>query len=427
MFAAAASSGKYSSTESKLVVDAIKSYASANAITVESLCQGGSRTGGSKKAWLSIANWLPDRSVQSIYRHGIRQLHGMKMGPWADEEVAQLKLLVCTHGKKWADIGEMIGRSADSCRDKSRELISTPQEGPWTEQEEKLLNKLIMDRMGCSEGMTEVMLTGDEEVDVPWAEVARIIKSRNRIACRKKWDYLQMQRRQKWQYVRDKSGSAASVNLAFIKAILATGAADESELNWSSLPYPRANLKWKTLRKRELQASNTDLPFREALKALRARLRKEVADENKPMDQRAEVASPSTPVPAPTVASPSSPGPGRATLYVVPKKARRKKKERRRRVGKRRRARPAKGRGRWHDTKSNRMATRVSNQAKRTERRKSAKARSEQWRERGSHLPVLTKGAKRSARRKNKRAGSEARTSCKISLEAAGAREGSPR
>lgn len=41
--------------------------------------------------------------------------------------------------------------------------------------------------------MTEVMLTGDEEVDVPWAEVARIIKSRNRIACQKKWDYLQVQ------------------------------------------------------------------------------------------------------------------------------------------------------------------------------------------------------------------------------------------
>ncbi|CAN0221913.1 unnamed protein product, partial [Ectocarpus sp. 13 AM-2016] len=133
----------------------------------------------------------------------------------------------------------------------------------WTEQEEKLLNKLIMDRMERGEDMSETMLTGDEEVDVPWAEVARIIKSRNRIACRKKWDYLQMQRRQKWQYVRDKSGSAASVNLAFVKAIIDTGAADESELNWSSLPYPRANLKWKNLRERELQAPNANLQFRE--------------------------------------------------------------------------------------------------------------------------------------------------------------------
>ncbi|CAN0039465.1 unnamed protein product, partial [Ectocarpus sp. 12 AP-2014] len=263
MSVAAATSGKYSNTESKIVVDAIKSYASANAITVESLCQDGSRSVGSKRAWLSIANCLPDRSVQSIYRHGIRQLHGMKMGPWTDEEVAQLKLLVSTHGKKWSEIGKKVGRSADACRDKNRELISTPQEGPWTEQEEKLLNKLIMDRMERGEDMSETMLTGDEEVDVPWAEVARIIKSRNRIACRKKWDYLQMQRRQKWQYVRDKSGSAASVNLAFVKAIIETGAADESELNWSSLPYPRANLKWKNLRERELQVPNANLQFRE--------------------------------------------------------------------------------------------------------------------------------------------------------------------
>ncbi|CAM9116342.1 unnamed protein product, partial [Ectocarpus sp. 13 AM-2016] len=121
--------GKYSNTESKIVVDAIKSYASANAITVESLCQDGSRSVGSKRAWLSIANCLPDRSVQSIYRHGIRQLHGMKMGPWTDEEVAQLKLLVSTHGNKWSEIGKRVGRSADACRDKSRELIPTPQEG----------------------------------------------------------------------------------------------------------------------------------------------------------------------------------------------------------------------------------------------------------------------------------------------------------
>ncbi|CAB1107510.1 MYB [Ectocarpus sp. CCAP 1310/34] len=320
--------GKYSNTESKIVVDAIKSYASANAITVESLCQDGSRSVGSKRAWLSIANCLPDRSVQSIYRHGIRQLHGMKMGPWTDEEVAQLKLLVSTHGNKWSEIGKKVGRSADACRDKSRELIPTPQEGPWTEQEEKLLNKLIMDRMECSEDMSEVMLTGDEDVDVPWAEVARIIKSRNRIACRKKWDYLQMQRRQKRQYVRDTSGSAASVNLAFVKAIIDTGAADESELNWSSLPYPRANLKWKNLRERELQAPNANLQFREALIAVRGRLQRKFADEKKTMDQRAEAAPISAAVAAPTVASPLSAGSGGendSTKQSKERKKRRKK------------------------------------------------------------------------------------------------------
>lgn len=32
--------------------------------------------------------------AQSIYRHGIRQLHGMKTGPWAADEVATLQLLV---------------------------------------------------------------------------------------------------------------------------------------------------------------------------------------------------------------------------------------------------------------------------------------------------------------------------------------------
>ncbi|CBN78226.1 conserved unknown protein [Ectocarpus siliculosus] len=419
--------GKYSNTESKIVVDAIKSYASANAITVDSLCQDGSRSVGSKRAWLSIANCLPDRSVQSIYRHGIRQLHGRKMGAWTDEEVAQLKLLVSTHGKKWSEIGKKVGRSADACRDKSRELISTPQEGPWTEQEEKLLNKLMMDRMECGEDMSEVMLTGNEEVDVPWAEVARIIKSRNRIACRKKWDYLQMQRRQKWQYVRDTRGSAASINLAFVKAIIGTGAADESELNWSSLPYPRANLKWKNLRERELQAPNANLQFREALNAVRGRLQREVDDEKKAMDQAAQASPSSAAVAAPTVAFPlSDAGSGSVARTIRPRKARREKRERRR-DGKRRRARPAKGKERWCHAKRNRMTARVSNQAKTIARTKNAEKRSEKRTERGSHLQVLTEAAKRSTRRKKRRARSEERTNCKISVEAAGPREGSRR
>lgn len=39
-------------------------------------------------------------------------------------------------------------------------------------------------------------------------------------------------------------------NLAFVEALVKTGAQDESEVNWSnlSLQHPRAQLKWKTLR-----------------------------------------------------------------------------------------------------------------------------------------------------------------------------------
>lgn len=59
---------------------------------------------------------------------------------------------------------------------------------------------------------------------------------------------LQEQRRQKRLQQEAGSDDKLSANLAFVKALLETGASDESELNWSALPYPRAQLRWKILR-----------------------------------------------------------------------------------------------------------------------------------------------------------------------------------
>lgn len=40
--------------------------------------------------------------------------------------------------------------------------------------------------------MSESDLTGEEKVEVPWAEAAKAVETRNRIACQKKWEYLQV-------------------------------------------------------------------------------------------------------------------------------------------------------------------------------------------------------------------------------------------
>jgi len=65
----------------------------------------------------------------------------------------------------------------------------------------------------------------------------------------------QEKRRQRRQRARDGtkglSGSMAKAvaNLAFVEALVKTGARDETEVNWSrlSLTFSRAQLKWKTL------------------------------------------------------------------------------------------------------------------------------------------------------------------------------------
>ncbi|CAM9203288.1 unnamed protein product [Scytosiphon promiscuus] len=268
--------GKYSKAESAIVVEAVKQYAATHSMSVKQLCQEKGLKGPLKGAWATIAECLPNRPPSSVYRHGIRKLHGLKMGPWTTDEVAQLQHLVKTRGKHWKLIEKEMDRSADACRDKHREIIPFQRQGAWTAEEEKLLNDYVIARMGGNGDSTESKLTGEERVEVPWAEAAQVVKTRNRIACQKKWDYLQMQRRQKRQQPESGTGTStnsritASANLGFVDHLLQTGAEDESELTWSSLSYPRAQLRWKTLCQGKLTPGSAEkLGFRKALKAVR--------------------------------------------------------------------------------------------------------------------------------------------------------------
>jgi hypothetical protein len=54
-------------------------------ISVTRLCSECDHKAELKGAWTEIAKKLPHRSVQSVYRHGLRQLHPFKRGAWSDE------------------------------------------------------------------------------------------------------------------------------------------------------------------------------------------------------------------------------------------------------------------------------------------------------------------------------------------------------
>jgi hypothetical protein len=62
------------------------------------LCSENAHRGDLRGAWLEIARAVPHRTVQSIYRHGIRRLHSFKRGAWEAEEERRLIELVraCT-------------------------------------------------------------------------------------------------------------------------------------------------------------------------------------------------------------------------------------------------------------------------------------------------------------------------------------------
>jgi Myb-like DNA-binding domain len=140
-------SGKFSRAESELVRRAVEEYCHAKQIPTSRLCSECDHKAEFKGAWMEIAKRLPHRSVQSVYRHGIRQLHPFKRGAWSDEECFLLADLVQKLGKKWSSIQSKLNRSADSCRDKYREMSEEFIKGRWKEHDTEMLKRVIREQV----------------------------------------------------------------------------------------------------------------------------------------------------------------------------------------------------------------------------------------------------------------------------------------
>lgn len=185
--------GKFTTEETAQVRVAIEEYCTLKNITAARLCSECDHKTELKGAWMEIAKRLPHRTVQSIYRHGLRQLHPFKRGPWTDAECEQLNDLVSVLGKKWSVIQSKLYRSADSCRDKYREMDSKYVRGRWNREEIEQLQRVIREqlRVDSSYSMKELAKYVESEgIVIPWSIVSRKLGSRSRLSCFKKWQNM---------------------------------------------------------------------------------------------------------------------------------------------------------------------------------------------------------------------------------------------
>mmetsp|Transcript_17146 Transcript_17146/g.25590 ORF Transcript_17146/g.25590 Transcript_17146/m.25590 type:complete len:455 (-) Transcript_17146:3260-4624(-) len=186
--------GKFSHEDSKKVRETIETYCRSHNITVNKLCsETDNRSDNLRGAWREIAQVLPDRTVQSVYRHGMRIMHPFKRGVWTAEELLQLRSLVLQHGNKWAEIAAKMNRSSDSCRDKHREFCSDYTRGRWNEEETKKLEKLLRDYLKVGDDMDMAQmgkLVESKGVTVPWELLSKKMGSRSRLACFKRFEML---------------------------------------------------------------------------------------------------------------------------------------------------------------------------------------------------------------------------------------------
>ena len=96
--------GNYRHDEALILENAVKNYCSSNNVTLSQLCGGDDHIIHNKSvrgAWKEISQCLPHRTVLSVYRRALRQLHAMTRGAWSKEEVASLHNLVDLHGHRW--------------------------------------------------------------------------------------------------------------------------------------------------------------------------------------------------------------------------------------------------------------------------------------------------------------------------------------
>lgn len=186
-------SGKFSKDESEVVRKAVEEFCAMKQISVARLCSECDHKAELKGAWMEIAKRLPHRSVQSVYRHGLRQLHPFKRGAWKDEECEMLVDLVVRLGKKWATIQNKLNRSADSCRDKYREMSDDYVRGRWKENETELLKRLIREHLQA-DPTADIKELGKmveaEGIKIPWSVISKRMHKRSRLSCFKKWQKM---------------------------------------------------------------------------------------------------------------------------------------------------------------------------------------------------------------------------------------------
>jgi hypothetical protein len=186
-------SGKFSKDESEIVRKAVEDFCTVKQISVARLCSECDHKAELKGAWMEISKRLPHRSVQSVYRHGLRQLHPFKRGAWTEEECEILVDLVQRMGKKWAAIQQKLNRSADSCRDKYREMSDDYVRGRWKENETEILKRLIREHLQA-DPKADIKELGKmveaEGIKIPWSIISRRMAKRSRLSCFKKWQKM---------------------------------------------------------------------------------------------------------------------------------------------------------------------------------------------------------------------------------------------
>ncbi|KAL3768818.1 hypothetical protein ACHAWU_006919 [Discostella pseudostelligera] len=188
--------GMYQPDEARILEKTVKNYCSSKNISLSELCGGEDHTVHNKSvrgAWQEIAQCLPHRTVLSVYKRALRQMHGMTRGAWSKEEVDALFRLVDLHGHRWKTIQDKLGRTATDCRVKFFDMNDQFRRGKWSVDDVELLLREVRATVNAPRHDMDVReinaWTLENRTKIPWTSISSKV-NRRRIDCYFKWKQM---------------------------------------------------------------------------------------------------------------------------------------------------------------------------------------------------------------------------------------------
>lgn len=244
----------------------LEKYRAMNDLTVEEqnrLIQG--KVGGKGSPSAALFDWvmeeIHDRARWSVIKAMRRRYHDFdKRAAWAPEDDEELIAVHARLGNKWTEIGSLLNRLPDDCRDRWRYVLvcgTNINYGKWTLEEEQLLMQIVDDALNELRAARQerALQSGGQEDEEPLDEAAelnlldwqvvsdRMGLRRGRRQCSEKYKVLQKREPARWASLAKSQGKAilqASKmklrdKIVLLKSLQESAVTEEDDVDWDGI------------------------------------------------------------------------------------------------------------------------------------------------------------------------------------------------
>lgn len=208
--------GKWSEKEINHLKRLLCKYASKKSLTPDQLASicGDTTPPEFSNIWTKLANFFPNRSVQSVHNICKRYFNPFNYkGPWTLKEERILIEFVNKNGHKWKELGELLQRTALNIKDKWKQMggerMPLRKTGTWNVEETKELVMLVFKLFKVPTDKIEEISTdeGDQGLnrifevlemhkkvfkksEIAWEAISELFQTRSAQDCRTRWSYI---------------------------------------------------------------------------------------------------------------------------------------------------------------------------------------------------------------------------------------------